>query len=107
MPDVTILLIARCFVKARIRQLGKTQYGVFDKQCFLDVVSTRRVPWMIFARKGNDTASGQEGNDLLCGGNGNDKLTGGVGADHFGGGSGADTATDFNAVQGDTKAGIP
>jgi Ca2+-binding RTX toxin-like protein len=62
---------------------------------------------MIFARKGNDTASGQGANDLMCGGDGNDKLTGGLGADHFGGGSGTDTATDFNAVQGDTKKGIP
>ena len=80
---------------------------------------------MIFARKGNDTASGQGANDLLCGGNGkdslsggegddtlrggdnNDRLTGGLGADHFGGGSGTDTAIDFNAAEGDTRSGIP
>jgi len=62
---------------------------------------------MIFARKGNDTASGQGANDLMCGGNGRDTLTGGPGADHFGGGSGTDTATDFNAGEGDTMAGIP
>jgi CSLREA domain-containing protein len=62
---------------------------------------------MIFARKGRDTASAQGANDLLCGGNGNDRLTGGPGADHFGGGSGTDTATDFNAGEGDTMAGIP
>src|SRR5918994_183346 len=62
---------------------------------------------MIFARKGSDTLSAQGANDLMCAGNGNDKLTGGLGADHFGGGSGTDTATDFNASQGDTKAGIP
>ena len=62
---------------------------------------------MIFGRKGSDTASAQGANDLLCGGNGNDRLTGGPGADHFGGGSGTDTATDFNAGEGDTMAGIP
>lgn len=62
---------------------------------------------MIFARKGSDTLSAQGANDLMCGGNGNDKLTGGLGADRFGGGSGTDTATDFDASQGDTKAGIP
>jgi RTX calcium-binding nonapeptide repeat (4 copies) len=62
---------------------------------------------MIFARKGSDTLSAQGANDLMCGGNGNDKLTGGLGADRFVGGSGTDTATDFNAAQGDTKAGIP
>ena len=32
---------------------------------------------MIFARKGNDIASGQGANDLLCGGNGKDKLAAG------------------------------
>jgi CSLREA domain-containing protein len=62
---------------------------------------------MIFARKGSDTLSGQGANDLMCGGNGRDTLTGGDGADHFAGGSGTDTATDFNAAQGDTMAGIP
>ena len=62
---------------------------------------------MIFARKGSDTVSAQGANDLMCGGNGNDRLTGGLGADRFVGGSGTDTATDFNATQGDTKAGIP
>jgi VCBS repeat-containing protein len=62
---------------------------------------------MIFARKGSDTLNAQGANDLMCGGNGNDKLTGGLGADRFGGGSGTDTATDFNASQGDTEAGIP
>jgi CSLREA domain-containing protein len=62
---------------------------------------------MIFARKGSDTLSAQGANDLMCGGNGNDRLTGGLGADHFGGGSGTDTATDFNAGEGDTMAGIP
>jgi CSLREA domain-containing protein len=62
---------------------------------------------MIFARKGSDTLSAQEANDLMCGGNGNDRLTGGPGADRFGGGSGTDTATDFNAGEGDTMAGIP
>ena len=62
---------------------------------------------MIFARKGSDTVSAQGASDLMCGGNGNDKLTGGLGADRFGGGSGTDTATDFDAGQGDTKAGIP
>ena len=30
-------------------------------------------------------------------------LTGGADADFFSGGSGTDTATDFNAVEGDTK----
>ena len=64
-------------------------------------------PDMIFARKGSDTVSAQGASDLMCGGNGNDKLTGGLGADRFGGGSGTDTATDFDAGQGDTKAGIP
>jgi Ca2+-binding RTX toxin-like protein len=62
-------------------------------------------PEMIFARKGSDTVSAQGANDLMCGGN--DRLTGGLGADRFGGGSGTDTATDFDAGQGDTKAGIP
>jgi tetratricopeptide (TPR) repeat protein len=80
---------------------------------------------MIFARRGNDTASGQGANDLLCGSNSkdklgggegddtlrgggdNDKLTGGARADHFGGGSGTDTAIDFNAAEGDTRNGIP
>jgi hypothetical protein len=80
---------------------------------------------MIFARRGNDTVSGQGANDLLCGSNSkdklgggegddtlrgggdNDKLTGGARADHFGGGSGTDTAIDFNAAEGDTRNSIP
>jgi CSLREA domain-containing protein len=51
---------------------------------------------------GNDRLSGGGGNDTLGGGIDNDRLTGGVGADSFSGGGGTDTATDFNAVEGDT-----
>jgi Ca2+-binding RTX toxin-like protein len=36
---------------------------------------------MIFARKGNDTASSQGAKDLLCGGNGKDSLSSGEGND--------------------------
>ena len=55
---------------------------------------------------GADTLIGGAGNDLLQGTGGNDTLTGGRGADRFFGGEGSDTATDFNAAEGDTKAGV-
>ena len=58
---------------------------------------------MLFGQNGKDTLAGQAGNDLLCGGRGKDRLTGGGGGDAFSGGPGTDAATDFNAVEGDTK----
>ena len=86
---------------------GSANVRVLSGGASADTLVGGAVTDMIFARKGPDTASGRGANDLLCGGNGKDELTGGLGADHFGGGSGTDTATDFDAAQGDTKAGIP
>ena len=62
---------------------------------------------ILLGQNGDDTLMGLAKSDVLCGANGNDRLTGGLGADHFGGGSGTDTATDFTAIQGDTRFGIP
>ena len=86
---------------------GTVLVGVISGSASNTTLTGSTNPEMIFARKGSDTLSAQGANDLLCGGNGNDRLTGGLGADRFGGGSGTDTATDFDAGQGDTKAGIP
>lgn len=61
---------------------------------------------LVDAGSGDDLVDGGEGNDTLNGQNNNDTLRGGPGADFLNGGDGFDQAPDFNADEGDTRAGI-